>query len=136
MSCNIGVRRLHTSIWNKNRKFKTIQHKLLTEDLSLAGPVNEYIDRRRAVNGILMEHISQIHALDGYTGKKVVGTQLGADDDGAVEGDDVLGGSGRAALDDGVNDDLEDTGDDVEDEAVLEEYSRLTDWLSNLSLSA
>ncbi|KAJ3926014.1 MAG: hypothetical protein NXY57DRAFT_1051549 [Lentinula lateritia] len=77
--CNTELRRLHTSIVDENRQFSVI---LLNLHGSLIyGPVSEFIERRQAINQLLLSRIYQTYELEGYTGERTVGGEDGDDDE-------------------------------------------------------
>ncbi|KAJ3859057.1 hypothetical protein EV359DRAFT_75727 [Lentinula novae-zelandiae] len=121
--CNIEIRRVHTSILNEERKFdETLRH---LENRPVCYPVCEYIDRRRAVNRLLLSRIHQTQALPGFTGDKTPGTCKGFSD---LSSELV-----EPSLPDPDSDDGEDADDDEMDHSPADDCSaELSEFCNNI----
>ncbi|EMD33855.1 hypothetical protein CERSUDRAFT_55723, partial [Gelatoporia subvermispora B] len=75
--CNVEVRRLHTSIEDENKHFRTTLAALREENSPLYGAVADYAARRMHVNGHLLARIHLIYRLDGFTGNTMKGRRKG-----------------------------------------------------------
>ncbi|KAE9404798.1 hypothetical protein BT96DRAFT_973001 [Gymnopus androsaceus JB14] len=78
VQCNVGIRRLHTSIVDEGKCFDAVLERLT--DSPTLGPVSDYIHRRRAVNRLLLARIYQTYDLPGFTGDPSPGKRKGAVD--------------------------------------------------------
>ncbi len=128
--CNVGVQRLHTSIVDERVHFSNTLHALKAKPTPLLGAVEEYIRRRESVNALLLERISDIHALKGFTGSKVTGTRVG----GSPIPVEQLGSSDASVPQ------LLRQGDDIlsdgsDDDSEKEDLSTLVDYLAVLRVS-
>ena len=75
--CNVEVHRLHTWIIDENTLLDSRVRALQIERDPIAGALASYSVRRQRLNSRLLATISQIYALDGYTGRRVSGQRLG-----------------------------------------------------------
>ncbi|KAJ3807341.1 hypothetical protein F5876DRAFT_90615 [Lentinula aff. lateritia] len=119
--CNIEIRRVHTSILNEEHEFdETLRH---LETHPVCYPVREYIDRRRAVNRLLLSRIHQTQALPGFTGDKTPGTCRGFSDP------DLSSELVELSLPDPDSDD----GEDADDDEMVHGVGAVIEFMSNLS---
>lgn len=84
---NVEVRRLHTSIRDEYRLFKTVLFSLKTAGSPLYGPVHDFTAYRRRINAILLERIWQIYVLPGFSGVKGPGRRAGSTESDAPDND-------------------------------------------------
>lgn len=76
--CNIETRRLLTFILDEHDLFDTVEKSMEECSNPLLVAVQEYCAHRRRINLQLLARISQIHALDGFTGEHSYGTAKGS----------------------------------------------------------
>ncbi|KAE9386543.1 hypothetical protein BT96DRAFT_960562 [Gymnopus androsaceus JB14] len=119
--CDIGIRRLHTSITDEEKKFKAI---LKTLDSPMLGPVSDFIQRRQAVNQLLLARIHRTYNLPGFTGNPTPGKQKGSADIPEPE---------ATALEANI-DPHSDDGEDEDDDEFTEGVGAVVDFMSNISL--
>lgn len=117
--CNIEIRRVHTSILNEERKFDEMLRRL--ENRPVCYPVREYIDRRRAVNRLLLSRIHQTQALPGFTGDKTPGTCKGFSD------------LSSELVKPSLPDPDSDNGEDTDDDEMVCRVGAVIEFMSNLS---
>lgn len=147
--CNTELRRLHTSIVDENRQFSVI---LLNLHGSLIyGPVSEFIERRQAINQLLLSRIYQTYELEGYTGERTVGVCKGSvnshslnppitspeyGDSGAMQVDPSpqLLDLSTAQHTSAANAESSDEGEDGDDDEFTEGLGAVMDFMSNISL--
>ncbi|KAK7045872.1 hypothetical protein VNI00_007301 [Paramarasmius palmivorus] len=116
---NVEVRRLHTAVVDENQRFPTILKGC--EGTAIYGAVNEYIQRRKAVNRILLERVNDIYELDGFTGNRGPGRRNGASD--------ALDEEMRAPLDPDVTA-VPELDDSEGDDDFEDEVGRVVDFMS------
>ena len=120
--CNIEIRRLHTSITDEEKKFNAI---LPTLNSSMLGPVSDFVQRRQAVNRLLLARIHRTYDLPGFTGNPTPGKRKGSADTPdseitAPESNDI--------------DPHSDDGEDEDDDEFTEGVGAVVDFMSNISL--
>ncbi|KAJ4463848.1 hypothetical protein C8J55DRAFT_443245 [Lentinula edodes] len=120
--CNVQIRRLHTFLLDEDKKFDETLQRL--EDHSDYHPVLEYINRRRAVNQLLLSRIHQTQALPGFTGNKTPGTRVGKAPAGNI---------GTESPPSRLPDPDSDNGEDGEDDEVVDGMCAVIEFMSNLS---
>lgn len=119
--CNIGIRRLHTSIIDEEKRFKAI---LPTLDSVMLGPVSDFVQRRRAVNQLLLARIHRTYDLPGFTGDGTPGRRKGSAD---IPESEVTASEGNI-------DPHSDYGEDEDDDEFTEGVGAVVDFMSNISL--
>ncbi|KAF9076441.1 hypothetical protein BDP27DRAFT_1210207 [Rhodocollybia butyracea] len=122
LRCNVEIKRLHTSIVDEKKKFNAVQQKL--QDSPMLGPVSDYIQRRQAVNQLLLARIHQTYDLPGFTGDRTAGQRKGSSETSATPITDLR-----------TNPDPEsDIGDDDndDDDEFTEGVGAMVDFMSNV----
>lgn len=120
VNCNIAIRRLHTSIVDEEKKFKAI---LPTLNASTLGPVSDFVQRRQAVNRLLLARIHRTYELPGFTGNPTAGYRKGSTDHPEPE----------AASESNV-DPHSDDGEEEDDDEFTEGVGAVVEFMSNISL--
>lgn len=120
--CNIQIRRLHTFLLDEDKKFDETLQRL--ENHPNYHPVLEYINRRRAVNQLLLSRIHQTQALPGFTGNKTPGTRIG---------NALTGNAGTTSPPSRLPDPDSDNSKDGEDDEVVDGMGAVIEFMSNLS---
>lgn len=125
--CNAEVRRLHTSILDENHTLSAAVHDARSHGDAISGPLTLFSIRRQRVNTRLLAVISQIHALDGFTGDKTAGTRKGATrtQDGAVQ---MVGPDLQTELEEMTRNE-----DGMMDDAEMSDMARLVEFTVNIS---
>lgn len=118
--CNIGIRRLHTSIIDEEKRFKAI---LPTLDSVMLGPVSDFVQRRQAVNRLLLARIRRTYDLPGFTGNRTPGRRKGSADSPE-----------SVTTSEGITDPHSDDGEDEDDDEFTEGVGAVVDFMSNISL--
>ncbi|KAG6875477.1 hypothetical protein C0993_009033 [Termitomyces sp. T159_Od127] len=121
--CNIEIRRLHTSIVDEHHEFDEIMKKMGESPDPLNIEVHEFIDRRRAVNRMLLARIWDTYALQGFTGNPTPGVSKSSSRPLEVTPEPITCGDD--------NDSDSDSNDDLGD-ALLEDLGGLVDFISNI----
>ena len=122
------MHRLFTSISDEHSLFSQIKQDLIASlEWHLYGAVLDFCTWRERVNHNLMKTLSEIAALDGYTGKKnLLGVRIGSKGKGHG-GDMIVNSKGNNG-----NDSDDDPEGDEEEEAQI---GRIMDFLSDLAVS-
>ena len=123
--CNVEIRRLHTSIIDEGKHFDQVLAKLV--DSPMLGPVSDYIQRRQAVNSLLLARINETYNLEGYTGERTPGTQKG-------RSNMQVDPQSAAFAPPQPTDPGSDIGEDEDDDVFTEEVDNVLDFMSNISL--
>ncbi|KAE9406005.1 hypothetical protein BT96DRAFT_751532, partial [Gymnopus androsaceus JB14] len=76
LRCNIEIRRLQTFILDEHSRFDAVLGCI--QNTAVWHPVNDYIQRRRAINQLLLSRIHETHALPGFTGDRTPGIRRGS----------------------------------------------------------
>ena len=71
--CNVGIRRLHTSIVDENKSFSHILSSLELSDDPLRVEIEDFVTWRRAVNNVLLLQLSRTYSLPGFSGNPTPG---------------------------------------------------------------
>lgn len=119
--CNIAIRRLHTSIIDEEKRFQAV---LPTLDSSMLGPVSDFVQRRQAVNQLLLARIRRTYDLPGFTGNPTPGRRKGSADTPEPE----------VTASEGNIDPHSDDGEDEDDDKFTEGVGAIVDFMSNISL--
>lgn len=120
--CNIGIRRLHTSVVDEEKKFDIVLQKL--NNLPLFGPVSDYVQRRKAVNSLLLARINQTFDLPGFTGDCTPGRRKGSTD----RPDTCIADRHACSDPDSEN------GGDEDDDEFVEGVGAMVDFMSSMSM--
>lgn len=123
--CNVETRRLHTAILDENLHFNQVLAQLAETGTPLHGAVDAYTSYRRRVNDRLLIKISQIYALNGFTGTPLPGIRKGA-----LTGPIM---SPLPANPEHDGDGIEDVEND--DDEYANEVNGLVDYISEMSIS-
>ncbi|EIW73883.1 hypothetical protein CONPUDRAFT_68205 [Coniophora puteana RWD-64-598 SS2] len=78
--CNVEVRRLHTAIIDEETHFASVVARLRVEGSVLLTVTEDFCLRRSRVNRRLMDRITQIHELRGFSGEMTPGVRNGTAD--------------------------------------------------------
>jgi len=129
--CNIEVRRLLTSIYDEDSRFDNIIGGLIDKNDVVLGATREYCVHCRRVNSLLLERISSIFSIDGFTGNRALGSRKGS----CSPCVDVRMLAGCTyTIGGGVDDDegLKDGGGEDIDEADTDQLDGLVNFVSSL----
>ncbi|KAJ4501352.1 hypothetical protein C8R41DRAFT_749665 [Lentinula lateritia] len=119
--CNIQIRRLQTSIFDEDKKFQKVLEHL--KDTSMYFPVHDFINRRRAVNQLLLSRIYQTQALPGFTGNRNPGVREGSGPPTSTS----------VPMNFDLPDPDSDDGEDAEDDEIVDGMGAVIEYMSNLS---
>lgn len=125
--CNIESRRLLTAILDEHNLFNEILQKLETDNSPFHGAVVEYCTRRRRINNTILHRISQIHALQGFTGNPSYSQRKGASPPSAVDTTGVHGLQGDKV------DSVDTEGSDSSDDEGDQDMDGLVNFISHLA---
>ncbi|KAF9054922.1 hypothetical protein BDP27DRAFT_1242445 [Rhodocollybia butyracea] len=120
--CNIGIRRLHTSIVDEEKNFDIALQKL--NDAPLFGPVSDYVRRRKAVNALLLARIHQTYNLPGFTGDFTPGKRKGSTDPLET----------CTTVPQACPDPESDNGEDEDDDEFIDGVGAMVDFMSSMSV--
>ncbi|KAG6883306.1 hypothetical protein C0992_009118 [Termitomyces sp. T32_za158] len=126
--CNVEVRRLHTSIVDEERNFKKRLDEIGSSGLPIYGAVKEFITRRCRVNAKLLDRISQIYSLEGFTG--VPGPGIKKD---SMMVDTQVQSNGPVEIASSIPDQVPEVEDDDDDE--VEALDGIVNFLGDLATS-
>lgn len=130
--CNVEIRRLHTSIIDENAALDHAVHDARLRGDTIAGPLDVFSTRRKRINARLLVIISQIHALEGFTGDTNPGVRMGTSSDSSAGQNDTA----SAAEPDLAREMAElmlDHEDDAPDDAEMADVARVVNFAVNVS---
>lgn len=76
--CNIAIRRLYTAALDENDKFSEVLSQLRLVPSPVYGAVNDFADRRRRMNDLILARLEHLAQLQGFSGTCSRGVRLGS----------------------------------------------------------
>ncbi|OJT11774.1 hypothetical protein TRAPUB_11681, partial [Trametes pubescens] len=130
--CNVEIRRLHTSILDENTALNCAVRDARSRGDTIAGPLDVFSTHRMRVNARLLVIISQIHALEGFTGDVNPGVRIGSSSGSSATGNDAAS-TAEQDLAREMAELVLDREDDTPDDTEMADVARVVNFAVNVS---